>query len=143
MAPGPAHPGSGRIEVRALLRYLTIGALSIAIDVGLLYVLHTVLGVLLAVATTTSFLVSVIFNFALNRAAMVGSRISGVSRHALRYAVLVLVNLGITVLVVTGAEHAGVSYLLAKLAVVAASTGWNFVLYRRWVFAAAGTTSPA
>jgi putative flippase GtrA len=28
-----------------------------------------------------------------------------------------------------------VPYVIGKLAVVAASTCWNFVLYRRWVFA--------
>ena len=55
-------------------------------------------------------------------------------RHAFRYGLLVMANLGITVAVVNGAEHIGVPYLFGKLAVVAASTCWNFVLYRRWVF---------
>jgi putative flippase GtrA len=78
--------------------------------------------------------VSLVFNFVCNRSAMAGKASKQLVRHALRYALLVAANLAITVAVVTGAEHIGVPYLAGKLAVVAASTGWNFVLYRRWVF---------
>jgi putative flippase GtrA len=120
---------------RALLfRYLVIGGLSIVIDVSLLYTLHSIVGVQLGVATTVAFLVSLIFNFICNRITMAGSETEQLMRHAFRYGLLVVANLGITVAVVTGAEHIGVSYLAGKLAVVAASTCWNFVLYRRWVF---------
>jgi len=118
-----------------LFRYLVVGGLSIVIDVGLLYVLHGIAGVRLAVATTVAFLVSLVFNFVCNRITMGGSATEQLTRHAVRYGVLVVVNLCITVAVVTGAQHAGVSYLLAKLGVVAAATCWNFALYRRWVFA--------
>jgi putative flippase GtrA len=117
-----------------LLRYLVIGGLSIAIDVSLLFTLHSIAGVQISIATTIGFLVSLIFNFVCNRIAMAGSETEQVMRHAFRYGLLVVANLLITVAVVTGAHHVGVSYLLAKLAVVAASTCWNFVLYRRWVF---------
>ena len=55
-------------------------------------------------------------------------------RHAYRYGRLVVVNLGITVAVVTVAAHIGVPCVIAKLAVVAASTCGNFLLYRHWVF---------
>jgi putative flippase GtrA len=118
-----------------LLRYLVIGGLSIVIDVSLLYTLHSIVGVQLGVATTVAFLTSLVFNFICNRLTMAGSETEQLMRHAFRYGLLVVANLGITVAVVTGAEHIGVPYLVGKLAVVAASTCWNFVLYRRWVFA--------
>jgi putative flippase GtrA len=35
---------------------------------------------------------------------------------------------------VTTAGHVGDRYLVAKVAVVAGSTLWNFLLYRHWVF---------
>jgi putative flippase GtrA len=66
---------------------------------------------------------------------MAGTESEQLMRHAFRYGLLVLANLAITVGVVTGAEHVGVPYLVGKLVIVAASTCWNFVLYRRWVFA--------
>ena len=40
--------------------------------------------------------------------------------------------------VLAAAAAVGVPYVLAKGAFVLASTAWNYVLYRRWVFAAAG-----
>jgi putative flippase GtrA len=124
-----------------LLRYLAIGGVSIVIDVGLLYLLHTVLGVQLGIATAIAFLSSLVFNFASNRLTMAGGQGEQLVRHAYRYALLVVANLGITVVVVTGAEHLGVPYVIGKLAVVAASTCWNFVLYRRWVFAGSSPTT--
>lgn len=119
----------------ALLRYLVIGGLSIVIDVGLLFVLHHYAKVSVGPATALAYVVSLLFNFMCNRVAMSAPGNTDMSRHALRYAILVVANLLITVTVVTGASHAGVPYLWAKVAVVAASTCWNFVLYRRWVFA--------
>jgi putative flippase GtrA len=118
-----------------LIRYLVIGVASIGIDVGLLFVLHSLVGVPLGVATTAAFLTSLVFNFACNRSTMAAGQPARLMQHAVRYSLLVVANLLITVAVVTGAAHIGVPYVLAKLAVVAASSCWNFVLYRRWVFA--------
>jgi putative flippase GtrA len=130
---------SGVLGARAsrvlLFRYVVIGGLSVVIDVGLLLILHSIVGVPLTIATTVAFLVSLVANFIANRTMMAGSERDQLMRHASRYAVLVVANLAITVAVVSGAEHVGVPYVLGKLAVVAASTCWNFVLYRRWVFA--------
>jgi putative flippase GtrA len=117
-----------------LFRYLVIGGGSVVIDVGLLYILHSVVGVQLVLATVIAFLCSLVFNFACNRIMMAGSQGEQLMRHAYRYGLLVVANLGITVAVVTGSAHIGVPYVVGKLGVVAASTCWNFVLYRRWVF---------
>lgn len=124
----------------SLLRYLVIGGASIVIDVGLLYTLHTIVGVQLSAATAVAFLSSVLFNFVCNRIAMAGTQGQQLVRHAYRYGLLVVANLGITVAVVTAAAHVGVPYVIAKLAVVGASTCWNFVLYRRWVFTGSAST---
>lgn len=118
-----------------LSRYLVIGGLSVVIDVGLLFILHSLLGMQLGAATAIAFLTSLFVNFVCNRAMMVRDETHRMLRHAFRYSLLVVVNFVITVAGVTGAEHIGVSYVVGKLTVVAASTCWNFVLYRRWVFA--------
>jgi putative flippase GtrA len=129
---GGALGGQGS---RALLaRYLVIGGLSAVIDVSLLFTLHSIVGVQLSIATAVAFLVSLFINFVGNRLTIAGREKDQLMRHASRYGLLVVANLGITVAGVTGAEHIGVPYVVGKLAVVAASTCWNFVLYRRWVF---------
>ncbi len=106
------------------------------VDLGLLVLLVEVLGVPLAPATAAAFLTSVAVNFGLNRVLAGTGGLLG--RQAMRYGLLLLANLLLTVVVVTGAERAGVPYVVAKGAVVLASTLWNYVLYRRWVFAPAG-----
>lgn len=117
-----------------LVRYLAIGGLSVGTDVGLLFTLHSLVGVELGIATAVAFIVSLIINFVCNRITMAGSETKQLMRHASRYGVLVIANLVITVAAVTGAEHVGVPYVVGKLVVVAFSTCWNFILYRRWVF---------
>jgi putative flippase GtrA len=130
-----AHEPRAHNSRAVLVRYLLIGGLSIVIDVSLLYLLHSIIGVQLGIATAVAFLTSLVFNFVCNRLTMAGGETQRLMRHAFRYGLLVVANLCITVAVVTGAEHIGVPYVISKLAVVAASTCWNFVLYRRWVFA--------
>lgn len=124
-APGRAH---------GALAYLAIGLLSVGVDVGLLVLLREVVGVPLAVATAVAFGTSVLVNFALNRSVFATSTSAAVGVHALRYGGLVVANWAVTVLVVALAPSVGVPYLLAKLGVVAASTVWNYALYRSWVF---------
>lgn len=96
--------------------------------------LADVLGVPVPAATATAFSTSVAVNFALNRLLAAGGP-GLLRRQVLRYGVLLLANLVLTVVVVSAADAAGIPYLAAKSAVVAASTGWNYLLYRVWVFA--------
>ena len=107
-----------------------------AVDLGLLVLLVEGIDLPLAPATAAAFLTSVAVNFGLNRALTGGGGLLG--RQVVRYGMLLLANLLLTVVVVTGAERAGVPYVVAKGAVVLASTLWNYVLYRRWVFAPVG-----
>jgi putative flippase GtrA len=117
-----------------LLCYLVVGGFSVVVDVGLLALLHEFYGVPLGVATTVAFGTAVVLNFLLNRTAMSSWGSPGLASHALRYGSLVVANYVITLVVVTTAGHVNDRYLVAKVAVVAASTSWNFLLYRHWVF---------
>lgn len=118
-----------------LLRYLVIGGMSVGVDLGLLVLLVDGLGAPLGVSTVLAFSTSVAVNFSLNRLAVAGRGAGRLGRHAARYLVLLAANLLLTLLVVLLADRAGIPYLAAKVAVVVASVGWNFVLFRRWVFA--------
>ena len=93
-------------------------------------------GVPLGAATTVAFCTAVVVNFLLNRTAMSSRGSRGLTQHALRYGSLVVANYVITLVVVTTVGHVSARwYLVAKLAVVAGATSWNFLLYRYWVFA--------
>ena len=120
---------------RQLFCYLVVGGLTVVVDIGLLALLHESFGVPLGVATTVAFGTAVVVNFLLNRTAMSSWGSRGLTQHALRYGALVVANYVITLAVVTTAGHVGDRYLVAKVAVVAGSTSWNFLLYRHWVFA--------
>ncbi len=102
-------------------------------DVGVLVVLHGVLGISLAVATSLSFVSTLLLNFGLNRAfafqstALVGSSL-------VRYLVLVLINYGTTLLMVTGLTAAGLLYVVAKTLATVVNAVMNYEAYRRWVF---------
>ena len=119
---------------RQLFCYLVVGGLTVVVDIGLLALLHESFGVPLGVATTVAFCTAVVVNFLLNRTAMSSWGSRGLTQHALRYGSLVVANYVITLAVVTTAGHEGDRYLVAKVAVVAVSTCWNFLLYRYWVF---------
>jgi putative flippase GtrA len=121
--------------------YLVVGGLSVVVDIGLLALLHETFGVPLGVATTVAFCTAVVMNFLLNRTAMSSWGSRGLTQHALRYGSLVVANYVITLAVVTAVGQVSYWYLVAKLAVVAGSTSWNFLLYRHWVFTPPRPTS--
>lgn len=130
-APSTAQQRSGRA---ALVQYLLIGLLTVAVDVGLLVLLRDVLTLPIWLSAALAFGTSVVVNFALNRLLHAGASPGELAGHLARYGLLLTANLLLTVLVLTAADRAGLPYLPVKLAIVASMTCWNFVLYRRWVF---------
>jgi putative flippase GtrA len=127
---------------RQLFYYLVVGGLTVVVDVALLALLREFYGVPLGVATTVAYCSAVVVNFLLNRTANSSSGSRGLTQHAVRYGSLVVANYVITLAVVTTAGHMSDRwYLVAKLAVVAGSTSWNFLLYRHWVFTPPRPTS--
>jgi putative flippase GtrA len=129
----PTDAARARALRVALPRYAAVGVLSVGIDVGLLTLLHSVANVELVLATTISFGCALVVNYSLNHVWAFDA--DGMSWHRLaRYAVLVLINYGITVALVTGLTRAGVYYLVAKAIAVAIAACINFTGYRTWVF---------
>jgi putative flippase GtrA len=123
---------SGAIGV-ALPRYVAIGVLTVAIDISLLALLHSAAGVALVPATLIAYTVSLVFNYSLNHVWAFGADGLVWTRLA-RYAVLVAINLGLTLAIITGLTSLEVYYLLAKVIAVAVGASINFVGYRKWVF---------
>lgn len=120
---------------RSILLFLAIGGLSYAIDAGLLVLVTGPWGGPVWLGTTIGFWTSVVVNFALNRTlfARAGSGAS-VMAHGARYGSLLALNYLITLAIVALGVSWGLAPLVPKTAAVALTTGWNFVLYRVWVF---------
>ncbi|MGY4540239.1 putative flippase GtrA [Arthrobacter sp. UYNi723] len=117
----------------SVVRFLIVGGLSFALDMGLLVILHEVLRVDLWIATPIAFVVSLVFNFLLQRLfTFRATNHGGVS--AARYLLLVLFNVVVSDLIVTGFDALAWSYIAGKVTATVLTTVWNYFLYRHWIF---------
>lgn len=102
-------------------------------DLGLLVVLHEVFGIDLLIATPIAFLVSLVFNFFLQRIfTFQATNHHGIS--AAKYISLVVFNIVVTDVIVTGFDALGWYYVIGKGAATALTTTWNYILYKKWIF---------
>lgn len=133
------RPSSSPLIVRiwssSAVRYLVVGGFSFLFDVAVLWLLHDVFGVALAISTPIAFLVSFAVTYTLQRT--VAFRASdGVAPSVLRYAILVAVNTVATTGIVWGLDAIGFPWVVGKVSAVVATTIWNYFAYRYWVFSA-------
>lgn len=130
----PSVPGMAiGLYQNAIVRFLLVGGLSFALDLGLLVLLHEVFGVALWVATPIAFVVSLVFNFLLQRMFTFRATNKG-SISAVKYMLLVILNITVSDLVVTGFDALGWSYIIGKTTATILTTVWNYFLYRHWIF---------
>lgn len=121
------------LSENSVVRFLLIGGISFALDLGLLAVLHEAFGVELWIATPIAFVVSLIFNFLLQRIfTFQATNHGGVS--AAKYLLLVAFNIVVSDLIVTGFDAFGWSYIIGKATATVLTTVWNYWLYRNWIF---------
>ncbi|MGD6756257.1 GtrA family protein [Streptomyces sp. BH105] len=112
-----------------------MGGACYAIDVGTLVLLHGVLHMPLAAATSLAFVTVLAVNFGLNRSfvfrssAMVGPAFA-------KYLALVALNYGATLATVTGLAALGLPYVAAKTASTVLNAVANYAAFRWWVFRA-------
>lgn len=124
-------------RLRALpssVRYLVVGAVSYAIDIGVLIIAWRLLDLPLWIATSCGFWSSFSANFLLSRywtfeAAHVPS-----GGQLKRFGLLVALNYVVTVLAVTGLHRAGLEVLTARTLTLVALTASTFFVYKKWVF---------
>ncbi|WP_246857242.1 GtrA family protein [Pseudarthrobacter sp. NIBRBAC000502770] len=130
----PAVPGMVMGLYRhPVVRFLLVGGVSFALDLGLLAILHEIFDVPLWIATPIAFIVSLVFNFLLQRLFTFRANNSG-SISALKYILLVIVNILVSDLIVTGFDAVGWTYVIGKTAATILTTAWNYFLYRHWIF---------
>ncbi|MDD1477059.1 MULTISPECIES: GtrA family protein [unclassified Arthrobacter] len=119
-----------------LVKFLIVGAASFAIDLGLLALLHEGAGVDLWIATPVAFLASLVFNFLVQRKFTFQSD-ERAHVSFLKYGALVVFNVVATDIIVNVVAGSGQSYAIGKVIATVATTGWNFLLYKHWIFKAA------
>lgn len=137
-AADPVGPPASPTTAAKVMRFLVVGGVSAALDLGLLIGLHEVAGLSVALATTIAFWTALLVNFGLNRAWSFGAAAGGVLAAGTpfaRYLVLVGINYVATLVIVTGGVQLGAPYPLAKVAAIGLGAIWTYVAYDRWVFA--------
>ncbi|MCO4250993.1 GtrA family protein [Pseudarthrobacter raffinosi] len=116
-----------------VIRFLIVGGLSFALDLGILAILHEGVGVDLWIATPIAFIASLVFNFLLQR--MFTFRATNHRAvSAAKYLLLVLVNIVVSDLIVISFDSKGWSYVAGKVTATVLTTVWNYLLYRHWIF---------
>ncbi|NBE50238.1 GtrA family protein [Streptomyces boluensis] len=118
-------------------RFLLVGGLCYAIDVGTLVLLHGGLQVPLAAATSVAFVTVLAVNFGLNRAFVFRSG-AMVGPAFVKYLTLVALNYFATIATVTGLTALGMSYVVAKTASTIVNAVANYGAFRWWVFRPSG-----
>lgn len=116
------------------VRYLVVGGVCFAVDLGLLWLAHDALGVPLAIATPIAFLASFVVTYTLQKVVAFTSD-ARVAPSVLRYAVLVALNTLVTTGIVWVVATLSGGWILGKVVAVAATTICNYFAYRYWVFA--------
>ena len=122
-----------RLSRSSLIRFVTVGAVSLSTNTAALYVLHGVLGIWLPVAAALSFAVSFVVNFGLNRMWTFDSD-GAMFGHLWRYLSLVLLNLGLNALLVPSLTWLGLPYLISQVVTTTSLSMMNYLVSRRWIF---------
>ncbi len=121
-----------------LIRYLFVGGTTFFIDFGLLVLLHGKLNIGLAIAASTSYWVSILYNFNLNRNwTFSAAESKKLHQHILPYSILLCFNYLFTVLflsLITRVIH----YQVAKVIAVVVQVAWTYPIYKYVIF---GTSS--
>ncbi len=130
-----AFPPPEGATTRRVTRYLAVGAIAFAIDLGLLLALVPVMP--LVAANTVAFLIANAANFVLGHVWVFGRSLRDprVARHYGAVLAASVVGLAINDAVVwAGVAVAGASVVLSKVAATAVALAWNFAARSLWIY---------
>lgn len=116
------------------VRYILVGCCSAAIELGVFQLLYLLTSQNIALSNATALVSSTAFNFCANRS-ITFKDVKSPARSALLYVALLCANTVITTAAITWLTSLGCLPLLAKLLTMACVVAWNFVLYRKVIFA--------
>jgi putative flippase GtrA len=123
---------------KSLVRYVVVGASSLAVDYTILLVLFHLFGVHVAVASVIAMICGLIVNFLLNKLwsfqAEGGAKQS--AKQAVLYGTLVVINLTFTSWFASYMLTLHIGPEVSKLVSTATITLWNYILYKLLIFKA-------
>lgn len=117
----------------SLFRFLVVGGLSFLLDLGLLALCFQVFGWPLWLATGAGFWGSFFFNYFLQRHFAFGgggTALGGV----LRYSGLLAFNTVAVMGIVELFNFLGPGYVIGKVVATVLTMGWNYFIYKHWIF---------
>ena len=116
------------------IKYFIVGISAVTLDMATLYLLKSVLGLSAVWSIVINQLAMSSYVFLLNKYWVFTSS-GAFARQAVRYFSLAAVNYLIAIIWMwVFNEQLGFNYLLVRLANIALSTAWNFLLYRFFVY---------
>ena len=138
---GPASQ-TARARLRAAtqhsgIRYLLVGASAFLVDLGLLALLHEVLGLRVWLASGLGFALSFAYTYLMQRFAFRSTASHGGA--VLRYTALACVNTVATAIIVQVLSETSLGWVGGKVVATLATTIWNYFAYRYWVYASRST----
>jgi putative flippase GtrA len=136
MAAGTARLplGLSRVVPPSLLGFAVINGCTFAVDLTLLTLLHSGLGVLLPIAITIGYVIAFALSFALNRALNFRSHAAAGPQIAVYIAVVIINYLAWILGVGTGLTALGLDYHLARLTAGACEAIYMYCALRWLVF---------
>lgn len=117
-----------------LLKYLTVGVVSVGLETTLFCWLFRQLHIAWVVANSLSISITFCLNFFLNRLWSFQSR-GPLTRQLVLYVALFCLNLVMSNLIIyILADKGHLDYIVAKLISIALIVSWNFVLYKTVIY---------
>jgi putative flippase GtrA len=116
-----------------IIRYLFVGGFSYVIEIATLYSLNQILHISATISVTISFWVGFIVAYILQKLVAFQNKEKSrraITKQIIGYSLLVLWNYGFTLLVVE-LFHNNVSVIVLRTVVIAITTIWNYVLYKK------------
>lgn len=129
-------------EFTRFLKFATVGAFGMLVDLTVLNVLHKVFGLPLLVANSISFTLAVLSNFTWNRLwTFPESRDRPIFRQLGQFAIVNLIGLAINNLVLWVVFNVLSKFIpdpwdynLAKIAAIGVVLFWNYFINRKWTY---------
>lgn len=120
--------------IKQVLAYLLVGGGTAVLELALFQILYALTPLGAGVSNVVAVVVATACNFALN-GTVTFQRSSNLARSIMLYCLLFAFNTAFSTTIITMADSIGVPAILAKLATMACIVCWNFILYKKVVFA--------
>ena len=117
-----------------LIKYICIGALSVAADIIFLYFFTEFINIWYVISAGFSFLIGLIIVFILNKF-WAFKKFSFTKLQLKKFIVLMAFNyVSNMVLILMLTDYFDIAYLFSKIIIILIQTMWNFIFYKFWVF---------